>query len=198
MLTIIEDCSPFYIRFVYPDIKKVIALATEWPLPITNKFVHRRLPIETATQILLAMPFFDKLDWKTERVSVFVSPAGYTHFPHKDGQANFSINFGLSILDDKCVTNWYSDADIDNNFTTTNNLPFNRALVPLHEFNKNKQTPIKSMVARQGECVLLNTDIYHDFDNSKSENIRSILTLRIRNPWQYLFFDDVKRILFNK
>jgi hypothetical protein len=55
--------------------------------------------------------------------------------------------------------------------------------------------PLKSMVAIQGECILFNTDIYHDWDNTQSNNERIVLTLRLENPG-LMYFDDVKKILF--
>lgn len=198
MYTIIEDCSPYYIRFTYDNISEIINLVSAIELPDTSHFLHHKLPLHTAAQVLSLLPFNDTFDFIQHRVSLFATPAGYTHFPHKDGlTTRVSINFGIRILDDKCVTNWYSDADINDNFTPTNNLPYNRALVPCPVFNKNKQVPIKSMTAVQGECVLLNTDLYHDFDNSQSVNSRVILTLRLCNHHHHLFFNDVKSILFN-
>ena len=46
-----------------------------------------------------------------------------------------------------------------------------------------------------GTGILFNTDIWHDFDNTKSNNRRCILTLRVNNN-DKTYFDDVKRILF--
>jgi hypothetical protein len=51
------------------------------------------------------------------------------------------------------------------------------------------------MIAIQGECILFNTDIYHDFDNRYSENERIILTLRPTFS-QSITFEDAKQILF--
>ena len=47
------------------------------------------------------------------------------------------------------------------------------------------------------ECILFNTDIFHDFDNSQSSSTRVILTLRIDETIRKkMYFDDVKNILF--
>jgi hypothetical protein len=62
-------------------------------------------------------------------------------------------------------------------------------------FVKENHTPIKSMVAQQNECILFNTEIYHDWDNSNSSNERVVLTLRSITPGS-VYYDDVKQILF--
>ena len=51
------------------------------------------------------------------------------------------------------------------------------------------------MTAVQGECILFNTEIFHDFDNSKSKNERMVLTLRDVEPGN-VYFEDVKKRLF--
>ena len=62
-------------------------------------------------------------------------------------------------------------------------------------FIKQKHISLKRMTAVQGECILFNTDIYHDFDNSESLNRRTVLTLRHKNPGRW-YFDDIKKVLF--
>jgi len=51
------------------------------------------------------------------------------------------------------------------------------------------------MTAKPNECILFNTDIWHDFDNSQSTNRRMVLTLRVNNPSTF-YFDDAKKALF--
>jgi hypothetical protein len=104
----------------------------------------------------------------------------------------FSINYLTRVLDDKCVTSWYSDDDLKVYFIDNTLTQSSRECVG---FIKENHTPIKSMIAKQNECLLFNTDIFHDFDNSQSDNTRVVLTLRCRNP-NAMYFDDVKRILF--
>ena len=55
--------------------------------------------------------------------------------------------------------------------------------------------PAKSMIAKQGEVVLFNTDIFHDVDNTDSKNERTILTLR-STLFEKLDFFQAREILF--
>jgi hypothetical protein len=48
-------------------------------------------------------------------------------------------------------------------------------------FVKEDHMPLKSMVAQSGECILFNTDMFHDWDNSSSKNERMVLTLRLKD-----------------
>jgi hypothetical protein len=99
------------------------------------------------------------------------------------------------VLDNNCVTNWYSDEDlkdypIDN---TVNNL--SRECLG---FVKENHIPLKSMIAKQNECILFNTEIFHDWDNTTSQNERIVLTLRIIEELKpQTYFEDVRKILFN-
>jgi hypothetical protein len=128
------------------------------------------------------------------RVSFFKSDPKLYYRAHKDGSNHrFSINYTLKILDDKCVTSWYSD-DLKkypmDQFLLDNNK--SRECVG---FKKENHTPIKSMVAQSNECILFNTDIFHDWDNSLSQNERIVLTLRSTTPGD-VYFDDAKKLLF--
>ena len=51
------------------------------------------------------------------------------------------------------------------------------------------------MVAKPNEMILFNTDIFHSWDNTKSDKSRRILTLRAKN-YSTFYFDDAKKILF--
>jgi len=51
------------------------------------------------------------------------------------------------------------------------------------------------MIAKQGEVVLFNTDIFHDVDNTDSKNERTILTLR-STLFEKLDFFQAREILF--
>ena len=56
-------------------------------------------------------------------------------------------------------------------------------------------TPIKSMVAVQGECMLFNVNMYHDWFNASS-NRRTVLTLRPIEE-SVISFDDAANYLFD-
>jgi hypothetical protein len=187
MLTIIEDCDPFYVNFTHAGVAEIINLCQKelTKIPKVVTFLHHKLPTEVSKKILNLIPFSEKIKFQEDRVSLFISAPGYRHCIHIDG-ASVSLNYGISIVNDKCVTNWYSNTDINSNFKVTPDMPWNRAVIDISEFDKNKQVPIKSFTQKQQQVVLLNTLMYHDFDNSSSKDDRVILTLRPINkqmPW---------------
>jgi hypothetical protein len=197
MFTIIEDCSPYYIRFTHDNIEQIIDICQHemQNLQSVSRFTHHILNRSVSEQILNLAPMTTLLDLRLDRVSLFVTPPGYYYRAHKDGLANrMSINYTVQILDDKCVTSWYSDEDLAN--YTTAGLDGNIASRECEGFVKQRHTPLKSMTAISGECILFNTDIFHDFDNSLSVNTRAVLTLRSKTPGK-IYFEDAKRILFN-
>lgn len=202
--TILEDCSPYYIRFTYTGIESVIEQCSsnhynynailEYDIESRQNrhFRHYKLPVEKGRKILESVPMTDVLSINEERVSLFVSRSGCIYRPHKDGlNIRCGINYNVHIEDDLCVTGWYDEQDMAEYSTDTLGGRSREA----EGFDKNKHTPIKTMTAVPGECVLFNTDIYHDWDNSRSENIRVLLTLRFNQPGK-LYFEDARRALF--
>jgi hypothetical protein len=138
----------------------------------------------------------DRIKLIKNRISLFISKPGLYYRAHKDGMNNkFSINYVSRVLDDKCITNWYSDEDlkeyaIDNLRTNTSR--------ECDGFVKENHTPLKSMIAKQGECILFNTEIFHDWDNTGSNNERVVLTLRIIPELKpHTYFEDARKMLFN-
>lgn len=194
MLTVIEDCSPYYIRFTHDGITDITDMCQSLVKDInfTKPFTHYRFKTDLAIKILDLIPLSKRINFNQNRVSLFVSQPGLYYRAHKDGMNHrFSINYTVKILDDKCVTNWYSDEDCSA-------YPLDFLLGTSREatgFEKDKHTPLKSMVAKSNECILFNTDIFHDFDNTKSSNERFVLTLRATTPGE-IYFDDIKKILF--
>jgi hypothetical protein len=176
-ISVIEDASPFYIRFCYPELQNIIDLCLEekhlfqQPYP----FVNYKLPYNKGKQILKNVPYSKELGLNSFRVSLFITQPGHYYRAHRDGLfEQVSINFPIQILDNKCVTSWYDNSQFDDfEIDTVGNT--SRELVG---FQKDKFAPIKQMTAKMNECILFNTDLYHDFDNSNSENIRVMLTLR--------------------
>ena len=193
--TIIEDCSPYYIRFTHENILNVIdsVLKESEGKYFTKGFTHLRFNSQETESILENCPLFNDLNLNRDRVSLFITQPGYYYRAHKDGMSTrYSINYTVKILDDACVTSWYDEEDLKE--YKIDNLPRKNSRECI-EFNKNNHVPLKSITAVQGECILFNTDIFHDFDNSKSKNERMVLTLRDIN-FSDVYFDDVKRILF--
>ena len=207
--TIIEDCSPYYIRFKYDGIQEVIdyckTVAID-PTKAVEKFTHQRLVPEQAKPLIDIIPFFQSLDLRKDRVSLFTVQPGYKAYIHKDGlDMKFGINYAVTILDDKCTTRWYNEDDMssyDQSLKTLTHYDTNTASVAngtyreLTDADSSKHMPVKQMVVQQNDLILFNTDIYHDYDNTQSTNHRVVLTLRPPLGVE-LKFDDVKKILFD-
>lgn len=202
MYTIIEDCSPYYIRFTFSGIEDVIHKCKQFTsnMNVTTSnnhndgFTHHIHPVDEATELLSLIPMSSVLNFKLDRVSSFVTQPGGYYRAHKDGVNNrVSINFTVKILDQACVTSWYSDEDLKQ--YQIEGSQWNMKSRECVGFDKNLYTPLKSMVAKPGECILFNTDIFHDFDNRTAQHERIVLTLRLVNQGMY-YFDDVKKTLF--
>jgi hypothetical protein len=196
--TIIEDCSPYYIRFTHDGIDDIIDYCNKCTPEIANlnKFTNYILLKHQAQHMLSLIPMADRIKLIKNRISLFISKPGLYYRAHKDGMNNkFSINYVSRVLDDKCITNWYSDEDlkeyaIDNLRTNTSR--------ECDGFVKENHTPLKSMIAKQGECILFNTEIFHDWDNTGSNNERVVLTLRIIPELKpHTYFEDARKMLFN-
>ena len=194
---IIEDCSPYYIRFTYDGMIEFneYALGVYNNFPWRNKnptFRHSMLPPDIGAEVLSKAPLTEELNFNPNRVSFFYTPPNLYYRAHKDGvDHRFSINHTVKILDDKCITSWYSD-EVGKDYSIDY---LNGASRELTGFVKEKHTPIKSMVAQQNECILFNTEIFHDWDNINSSNERIVLTFRSITPGS-VYYDDVKQILF--
>jgi hypothetical protein len=191
---IIEDCSPYFIRFKCEGIEDVLEKSIKYleDVPRTNKFVNHRYELFQGLDILSSVPMFKELSLEHRRVSMFMTPPGIYYRAHKDGlDHRYSLNYTVKILDDKCETCWYSDEDLKYyDIDLTNNT--SRECIG---FIKENHKPLKSMTAVQGECILFNTDIYHDFDNSESSNERLVLTFRNVDPGT-TYFEDARQRLF--
>jgi hypothetical protein len=101
------------------------------------------------------------------------------------------------VQDSKCVTSWYSDEQFAGR--PIDNLAGQTKSREIADYNRreewNKILPVKSMIARQDEVILFNTDIYHDVNNYNSKNERTILTLRT-GPGVTLDFAAARQVLF--
>jgi hypothetical protein len=200
---ILEDCSPYFIRYTHTGSDEVIAMCKEQKsLDIDSlsrklKFINYRLPEPKGIEILNKVYGAKELSLISKRVSLFVTQPQYYYRPHRDGLAvPMGINYNVDIIDDKCVTSWY-----DNNAfigRPIDNLPSNTSR-EIADYNRRleKDTikPVKSMTAKQGEVILFNTDLFHDVDNTNSPNERTILTLR-SSLFEKLNFLQARKILF--
>jgi hypothetical protein len=200
--TVIEDCSPYYIRFTYEGIDEFINYSLnvykqqDWSHIVSRHPGFRvcKLSEDLGREVILKTPMSKQMPLIERRVSFFTSAPGLVFPAHKDGDNNrFSINYALKVLDDKCVTSWYGD-ELADLYQMDQSLFERRVSRECLNFDKTKHVPIKTLVATQGECVLFNTEIYHDFDNSNSTNERILLTFRSTTP-KDIYFDDARRIL---
>jgi hypothetical protein len=210
MFNIIEDCSPFFIRFTHVGFENIILECLDYSnqKEFVKGFTHHVLDLELSKKILKQCPISNFIELNEKRVSLFITNPGHYYRAHKDGiNCRFSINYTVKILDELCETRWYDDDDlkhypIDNlkqieyyrekdPFTFKNGV--SREAVG---FIKENHVPLKSMVAKPNEVILFNTDIFHDFDNSSSTNQRIVLTLRARKP-SNIYFDDIKKIILS-
>lgn len=194
MYTIIEDCSPFYIRFTHEGLDEVVAKCMMYieGIRFTAGFTHHRYELHEARDILSSVPMSKQIQMFEQRVSLFVTQPGHYYRAHKDGlDHRFSLNYTVSVKDDKCVTQWYSDEELD-----IYPLVFPRGTSrECDGFVKERHRPLKRMTAKPNECILFNTDIFHDFDNRRSDNERMVLTLRAQKPAE-VYFDQMKSMLF--
>ena len=201
--TIIEDCSPYYIRFTYDGIEEFTSRALQmfynqtWTNSSSKKhpgFSSCKLSHDLGKELLSVTPLSLDFPLRSERVCYFTTQPGAEYPAHKDGVSNrFSINYNLKVSDTNCITNWYAEG-LDKFYTFDQQLfddGFSREFIG---FDKTKHAPVKTMTAAPNECVLFNTDIWHSWDNSNSTNDRIILTLRVTNS-DSMYFDDAKKIL---
>jgi hypothetical protein len=195
MYTIIEDCSPYYIRFTHPGLDQIIDICKQGVANVEfeKTFTHYKYPEHIRNQILNLTPLSKHLTLNPLRASLFFTKPGRYYRAHKDGlDHRISLNYTVEILDDRCVTSWYSDEDLKDYLIDNLATKSSRECV---NFDKTKHIPLKSMIAKPNECVLFNTEIFHDFDNSQSSNQRAVLTLRMANPGNF-YFADARKALF--
>jgi hypothetical protein len=203
MIEIIEDCSPYFIRYKHTNSDSIIDLCRKFKAEqidsITEpkkRFLHHRLPADDGLKILEYVPANDIFQFNVNRVSLFVTQPGFYYRPHKDGlDCRFGINYIVDVRDNLCQTSWYDDeqfegrpiTDLDGPTRSREIADYNRRQDRLKIF------PVKSMVAKENEVMLFNVDIYHDVNNVSSKNERTILTLR---TGKQIKFEDARKILF--
>lgn len=191
--TIIEDCSPYYIRFTWDKLPKLINFIKAQPIDLTSRldrtaYTHYNFDDTTAQHIVEQLPMNQDFVFDMIRVSLFITPPGGKSTIHKDGLDNrMSINIGISILDNKCTTSWFTDDSVGHLVQVNDD--YSRVIVA-----EGPIAPIKQMVAQPNECILFNTDIYHLWDN-RSDNTRIVLTLRDLDHGN-IYFEDAKKKLF--
>ncbi len=197
MYNITKDNSPYFVEFEHTGIEQIVeavkALGIDMQVQPRVGFIHHPLQRVDAISMINLLPFADKIPINERRVSLFITRPGFYYRAHKDGlDHRVSINYGIDIRDDKCITSWYDDKDLVQYSIDTLG-GYSREAVG---FDKANHKPIHQMTAQQGKGVLLNTEIYHDFDNSESSEQRVLLTFRIKDAGEW-YFEEVKSIIFS-
>jgi hypothetical protein len=194
-MQIIEDHSPYYVKFEHDTLNDIIEYSKKFKSQCWERltsFIHLKLSLEEGRNILSMVPKSKELELNPHRVSFFISNSKYLYRAHKDGTSlKFGINYAISIKDDLCETHWYDD-----NIAIGKEIDYiggnSREIIGFVPFDA---IPIKSFIMKPNEVVLFNTDIFHNWDNTKSSNTRIILTLRSLN--KDIDFTRAKNILFN-
>lgn len=198
-LELIEDCSPYFIRFHDPNIDKIFAICdNEMENKTWNEdFTHSKFSTINSVKISETCVLFKLFEINLDRISMFVSKPGLYFRAHKDGiDHHFSLNYTYKILDDRCLTSWYSDKELARYpLLKISGIKQSRECL---RFDPKNHTPLKTMIAKPNELILFNTEIFHAWDNSRSENIRMILTLRLKDySKENTMFEDAKKVLMS-
>lgn len=206
-ISIIEDASPYYVRFQHPGISDIIDCCLRSLLDLEDifasranpehaGFAHVRLDRAQGRRILGMTPVARRLPLREDRVSLFITQPGYYYRAHKDGLATrISINYPIMVQDRQCQTRWYADQDLAH--YAINNLS-QQISRECQDFDPAAHEPLCEMTAGLGEGILFNTDIFHDFDNSLSDHYRVVLTLRLDSPLrESLYFDHARDLIFS-
>jgi hypothetical protein len=194
--TIIEDCSPYYIRFTFDGLQDIIKFASSQSTELIRQlpgYRHEHYNLEEANTIISMLPMSPSIKFKNSRVALFNTPPGGGCGIHKDGSdAKVSLNIPIEILNDKCLTHWYTD-------DTLKDLPLNlvrgysRNVWP--DWKSTSQfSPVKTMTAVPNEMILFNTEIYHCWNNQHSTKTRKIITLRTVDT--SITFEDMRKLMF--
>jgi hypothetical protein len=191
--TIIEDCSPYYITFTHDGIEDYIALAKQG---IPNSFKNIKDPcfinynlsaynLKFASTLVEQTPISQNLPVRVRKVGWLVTGPHKRYHIHKDGHVEpgdqFAINYTVQVQDNLCVTRWYDDEEIRQYKVDSADHNTGRSII-LPEETLRSFTPIKETIFKPNQVILFNTEIWHDWDNSRSPNPRLVLTFRQRVP----------------
>lgn len=195
-LTVIEDCSPYYIRFRFDQLEKIISLIKSEEHKLIIKFqgsyIHKDFPENVTRELISCLPRQFKFDFITS--AIFETPPRGGSGIHKDGKDNrISFNIPILVNDDKCVTYWYDNDGQFDHSKNLGNILYTRNIYKDHR-TLDKFVPSKSMVAQENEMILFNTDIFHAWKNHSSKHVRKMFVLRIKDR-DNIYFNDAKKIL---
>jgi hypothetical protein len=195
-LYIIEDCSPYFIRFKFDQLEKIVSLIKSQESNLSVKqtdtaYIHKDFPKSVTEKIVSYLP--RDFEFNFDNSAIFETPPGGGCGIHKDGKDNrISFNIPIQVLDNKCITYWYNDSEQFNNLSLSGG-SYSRNIYSDHN-TLDKFVFSKSLIAQENEMILLNTDIFHAWKNYSLENVRKMFVLRLINR-NVLYFDIAKKIL---
>jgi hypothetical protein len=197
---ILEDCSPYFIRFTHEGIEDVVSFCKNVKPDsslITKDFYPHKLTLEQCKELYTLIPMSTQIEFQSQS-SLYISKPGYYYRPHKDGRFNrFALNYTVQVLDETSTVNWYSDEELKDYKIDSymEQAGIGRECV---DVSKEKHKPLMSTTIRPNQCMMINTDLFHSVDNTKSPNERVILTLRTSMKYkENMYFEDARKILFN-
>jgi hypothetical protein len=207
--TIIEDCSPYYITFTHDGIDEYIEFAKQG---IPNSFKSIKDPcfinynmsaynLKFGADLVAKTPISQQIPFRVRKVGWLVTGPHKRYHIHKDGHIEpgdqFAINYTVHVRDDLCTTRWYDEADINRYRVDSADHNTGRSII-LPEETVNSIVPLKATTFKPNQVILFNTELWHDWDNSKSPNPRLVLTFRQRvingNHSVGNFFDARRRL----
>ena len=206
--TVIEDCSPFYIKFSFPGKDKLVNVFRTQiknippdadPNEIPDFAKHRSpkfkpIPVDERVVefVRKEIPFWNDFDFDMPRF--VVSEPGLKFPIHRDSAFDHAgINFLVEVLDDKCLTNWYSEESVAHLTPRSPQLGLYPTFLEISD-NEPKPIPIKTVIFEPGDCIVINTDIWHDWDNSQSTNRR--INILLRGLKGSPTFEEIRKKLF--
>jgi hypothetical protein len=155
-------------------------------------YCHLDYHEDIALKIIDMLPMSDLFTFNKERLAIFETPPGGGCGIHKDGiKCLTSFNIVLEAHDDLCETTFYNNDQVGG---TPRGLPYVRNI--FSDYSQLEQfTPIKRMVAKQGEIILFNPNRWHAWQNIKSPHRRRVVTIRLTDTAS-VTFKDMKKKLF--
>jgi hypothetical protein len=197
-MKIVSTKFPYYCIIEHSEQKTIVEYARQILIEEKFEFVrgtqhfrHQRINKHDCELLLKLSPFRYVTQGLKAYASIFSTAPGHYYRAHKDGQTiRAALNYIIDCRDQFCITSWY-----DNNVEESYKLnDLNGVSRELENFQKQHHQPATSTVFEQDQCILFNTDIYHDFDNTQSSNYRHVLTIRFSQPDDLYWQDIVKEI----
>jgi len=191
-LKLIENRSPYFIKFELPnleDIKKLVMQIKTATMKkddgnLSKTYSHVNLDPIDGQKIIDMFPLSKLYNFDADRVALFITPAYGGGGVHKDGPVlekgttgphNISFNIPIKISDDKCVTKWYDDQTFEKEKIQHSRYSRNVFL----DFTNTDKFEAKAQTIMDANNVLfVNTEQWHSFYNN-SRHTRIVLTLRL-------------------